>query len=112
MRAPVLTYECVQCIGSPKKAVQPDSKAVAPAPAKGTQLSRPKLAAKALRSAPPPPPPTEADQGLFGIKLPELPDISRLDELIPGNDKESKLRRLQESRKEAGAIDKDGAWLL
>ena len=58
------------------------------------------------------PPPTEADQGLFGIKLPELPDISRLDELIPGNDKESKLRRLQESRKEAGAIDKDGAWLL
>ena len=111
MRAPVLTYECVQCIGSPKKAAQPDSKAVAPAPAKGTQLSRPKLAAKALRSAPPPPP-TEAAQGLFGIKLPELPDISRLDELIPGNDKESKLRRLQESRKEAGAIDKDGAWLL
>ena len=101
----------MQCIGSPKKAAQPDSKAVAPAPAKGTQLSRPKLAAKALRSAPPPPP-TEADQGLFGIKLPELPDISRLDELIPGNDKESKLRRLQESRKEAGAIDKDGAWLL
>ena len=45
--------------------------------------------------------PPQADQGLSCIELPELPDGSRLDQLIPGNDNESsesKLRRLQDAR--------------
>ncbi|MGB1595226.1 MAG: hypothetical protein ACPIOQ_20865, partial [Promethearchaeia archaeon] len=49
--------------------------------------------------------PPQADQGLSCIELPELPDGSRLDELIPGNDNESsesklrvRLRRLQDAR--------------
>ena len=45
--------------------------------------------------------PPQADQGLSCIALPELGDVSRLDELMPGNDNqssESKVRRLQDAR--------------
>ena len=83
------------------------------------------------RSAPPPPVPAEEapsqaagkpekleEGGLFGIKLPELPEM-KLPELPDlgaaigmENKHETKLRKLEDSRKQAGAIDDDGAWLL
>mmetsp|Transcript_34251 Transcript_34251/g.55307 ORF Transcript_34251/g.55307 Transcript_34251/m.55307 type:complete len:157 (+) Transcript_34251:2-472(+) len=77
-----------------------------------------KTKTKAQRSAPPPRPSPEPkslnssweEDGFFGLHMPELPDLGDLLEF--GNKTEIKLRKLESSRMDAGAIDDDGAWLL
>jgi len=65
------------------------------------------------RSAPPPAAAPATSEGFFGLQMPEivLPDFGDLVN-VGESEMHHKLRKLESSRREAGAIDDDGAWLM